>query len=133
MKKQLFLIVILLSLMLTLSACGGGNKAKINVEMTDTGYAPAQFTVPAGAEVTLVAKNTGLLEHEFAIMEKGYKVEPPFGDKDESHIYWELEQVEAGTTKTGTFTAPTEAGDYEVVCGLQGHIERGMVGTLTVK
>jgi uncharacterized cupredoxin-like copper-binding protein len=133
MKKQLFLIVILLSLMLTLSACGGGNKAKINVEMTDTGYAPAQFTVPAGAEVTLVAKNTGLLEHEFAIMEKGYKVEPPFGDKDESHIYWELEQVEAGTTKTGTFTSPTEAGDYEVVCGLQGHIERGMVGTLTVK
>jgi len=133
MKKQLFQIVILLSLILTLSACGGGNKAKINVEMTDAGYVPAQFTVPAGAEVTLVVKNTGLLEHEFAIMDKDYKVDPPFGDKDESHIYWELEQVEAGTTKTGTFTAPTEPGDYEVVCGLQGHIERGMVGTLTVK
>jgi uncharacterized cupredoxin-like copper-binding protein len=133
MKKQQFLIVILLGLMLTLSACGGGNKAKINVEATDTGYLPAQFTVPAGAEVTLVAKNTGLLEHEFAIMEKDYKVEPPFGDKDESHIYWELEAIEAGATETGTFTAPTEPGDYEVVCGLQGHIERGMVGTLTVK
>ena len=133
MKKQQFLIVILLSLMLTLSACGGGNKAKINVEVTDSGYVPAQFTVPAGAEVTLVAKNTGLLEHEFAIMEKDYKVEPPFGDKDESHIYWELEAIAAGATETGTFTAPTEPGDYEVVCGLQGHIERGMVGTLTVK
>jgi uncharacterized cupredoxin-like copper-binding protein len=133
MKKQLWQIVILLSLILTLSACGGGNKSKINIEMSDTGYVPAQFTVPAGAEVTLVAKNTGLLEHEFAIMEKGYKVEAPFGDKDESHIYWELEAVASGTTKTGTFTAPTEPGDYEVVCGLQGHIERGMVGTLTVK
>ena len=83
MKKALFRMVILLSLMLTLSACGGGNKAKINVELTDTGYVPAQFTVPAGAEVTLVAKSTGLLEHEFAIMNKDYKVEPPFGDKDE--------------------------------------------------
>lgn len=133
MKKQLSQIVILLSLILTLSACGGGNKAKINVEMTDTGYIPSQITVPAGAEVTLVANNTGLLEHEFAIMEKGYKVEPPFGDKDESHIYWELEGVAADTTETATFTAPTEPGDYEVVCGLQGHIEKGMVGTLIVK
>jgi uncharacterized cupredoxin-like copper-binding protein len=133
MKKQLSLIVILLSLILILSACGGGNKAKINVEMTDTGYVPAEFTVPAGAEVTLVARNTGLLEHEFAIMNKDYKVDPPFGDKDESHIYWELDGVAADTTKTGTFTAPTEPGDYEVVCGLQGHIEKGMVGKLTVK
>jgi uncharacterized cupredoxin-like copper-binding protein len=133
MKKQLLLIITLLSLMLTLSACGGGNKAKINVEVTDSGYVPAQFTVPAGAEVTLVAKNNGLLEHEFAIMEKDYKVELPFGDKDESHIYWELEAVAADTTETATFTAPTEPGDYQVVCGLQGHMEKGMVATLTVK
>lgn len=133
MKKQLFRTVVLLSLLFILSACGGGNKAKISVEMTDEGYTPAQFTVPAGAEVTIVARNTGLLEHEFAIMEKGYKVEVPFGDKDESHIFWELEGVESGDTKTGTFTAPGEPGDYEVVCGQQGHIEKGMVGTLTVK
>lgn len=133
MKKQLFLVVLLLSMALALSACGGGNNAKITVEMTDTGYNPADFTVPAGANVTLVANNTGLLEHEFAIMQKGYKVEPPFGDKDESHILWELDGVGAGTTKTGTFTAPTEPGTYEVICGQQGHIEKGMVGTLTVK
>jgi uncharacterized cupredoxin-like copper-binding protein len=132
MKKQLLRSLVLLGAVLTLSACGG-NKAKINVEMTDEGYTPAQFTVPAGAEVTIVARNTGLLEHEFAIMEKGYKVEVPFGDKDESHILWELEGVESGDTKTGTFTAPSEPGDYEVVCGQQGHIEKGMVGTLTVK
>lgn len=133
MKKQLFPILVLLGLLFILSACGGGNKAKIDVELTDTGYVPSQFTVPAGAEVTLVGKNTGLLEHEFAIMEKGYKVEPPFGDKDESHIFWELDGIEAGTTKTGTFTAPTVPGDYEVICGVPGHIEKGMVGTLTVK
>ena len=132
MKKQLFLVVLLLSMVVTLSACGGG-KPKITVELTDTGYQPNQFTVPAGAQVTLTARNTGTTEHEFAIMQKDYKVEPPFGDKDESHIYWELDQIEAGTTKTATFTAPTDPGDYEVVCGLPGHIEKGMVGTLTVK
>jgi uncharacterized cupredoxin-like copper-binding protein len=133
MKKQLSVVIVLLSMVLVLSACGGGNRAKITVELTDTGYIPAEFTVPAGANVTLVANNTGLLEHEFAIMQKGYQVAPPFGDKDESHILWELDGVEAGTTKTGTFTAPTEPGTYEVVCGQQGHIENGMVGTLTVK
>jgi uncharacterized cupredoxin-like copper-binding protein len=134
MKRQLRQIAVLLSLVLILSACGGGgNKATINVTLVDYAFQPNQFTVPAGANVTLNAKNTGSTEHEFVIMEKGYTVQPPFGDKDESHIFWELDGIEAGTSKTGTFTAPTEPGDYEVVCGLQGHIEQGMVGTLTVK
>ena len=133
MKKQLWQIIVLLSLVVPLSACGGGNKAKINVVIKDEGYQPNQFTVPAGAEVTLTAINDGTTEHEFAIMKKDYKVVPPFGDKDEAHIYWELDEIESGTTKKGTFTAPTEPGDYEVVCGLPTHIEKGMVATLTVK
>jgi uncharacterized cupredoxin-like copper-binding protein len=134
MKRPLWQIIVVLSLVLALSACGGGgNKAKINVVITDEGYQPNQFTVPAGAQVTLTARNNGTTEHEFAIMQKDYKVVPPFGDKDESHIFWELDEIESGTTKTGTFTAPTQPGDYEVVCGLPTHIEKGMVGTLTVK
>ena len=58
---------------------------------------------------------------------------PPFGDKDEGNIYWEIDEIQPGTTKTGSFTAPSEPGEYEIVCGLAGHIESGMVGKLTVK
>jgi len=101
--------------------------------MTDYAFSPNQFTVPAGAQVTVVAKNSGTVEHEFVIMKKGYAVTTPFGDKDEANIYWELEEIESGQTKSGIFTAPTEPGDYQVVCALPGHIENGMVATLTVK
>jgi len=63
----------------------------------------------------------------------GEHVIPPFGDKDEDKILWELDAVQAGTTLSGTFTAPTEPGEYDVICGVPGHIELGMVATLIVK
>jgi len=85
------------------------------------------------AQVTINVKNTGGVEHEFAIMKLGTSVTAPFGDKDEGNIFWELDEIGAGTTKTGTFTAPTEPGTYEVICGLAGHIENGMISSLIVK
>lgn len=125
-------LVLALSMALLLTACGGGGTT-INVTITDFAYTPSTFTVPAGAQVTLNATNKGAVEHEFAIMKLGTSVTPPFGDKDEGNIFWELDQIEAGTTKSGTFTAPTEPGEYEIICGLPAHIEKGMVAKLTVK
>jgi uncharacterized cupredoxin-like copper-binding protein len=60
-------------------------------------------------------------------------VTPPFGEKDEDKILWELDGVQPGTSKSDTFTAPTEPGEYDVICGIPGHIELGMVATLIVK
>jgi len=133
MKRSIKVLVLIVSLVLTLTACGGGNVTTINVTLTDFAYDPANISVPAGAEVKLNATNNGVVEHEFAIMKLGTSVEPPFGDKDEGNIYWELDEIQPGTTKSDTFTAPAEPGDYEIVCGLAGHIENGMTGTLTVK
>jgi plastocyanin len=133
MKKFLKIFAVAMSLLLILSGCSKGNTAKINVTITDYAYSPSTFTVPAGAEVTIKAINNGAVEHEFAIMKKGTSVIPPFGDKDEGNIFWELDGIEAGQTKSATFTAPTEPGEYEVICGLPNHIEQGMHATLTVK
>ena len=36
-------------------------------------------------------------------------------------------------TETVTFTAPTEPGEYQVVCGIEGYLEGGMLGELVVK
>jgi len=132
MKRSIKLLVLIVSLVLTLTACGG-NTTTINVTITDFAYNPATFTVPAGATVKLNATNNGIVEHEFAIMKLGTSVTPPFGDKDEGNIFWELDEIQPGETKSDTFTAPTEPGDYEIICGLAGHIENGMVGKLTVK
>jgi uncharacterized cupredoxin-like copper-binding protein len=133
MKKIFTGTVLVLALSLILTACASPNKATLNVTATDKGYDSKTYTVPAGATVTLNMTNNGAVEHEFAILKLGEHVTPPFGEKDEGKILWELDGVEPGSNKSGTFTAPTEPGDYDVICGVPGHIELGMVATLTVK
>jgi uncharacterized cupredoxin-like copper-binding protein len=132
MKRIFTGIALALALTLSLAACGS-NKTTLNVIATDTGYDSKTYTVPAGAEVKLNLTNNGATQHEFAILKKGEHVTPPFGEKDENKILWELDGVDSGTTKSGTFTAPTEPGEYDVICGLPGHIELGMTATLIVK
>lgn len=134
MKKNLILFALVLSLSLILAACGGGGSSastSIKVDMVEFMFTPDSYTVPAGQEITIELKNSGAIEHEFVIMKFGTEVSQPFDDNDEGNIYWEKE-VAAGQTETMTFTAPTEPGTYQVVCGIAGHMEAGMVGTLVV-
>lgn len=134
MKKNLILFMLVLSLSLILAACGGGGSSastSIKVDMVEFMFTPDSYTVPAGQEITIELKNSGAIEHEFVIMKFGTEVSQPFDDNDEGNIYWEKE-VAAGQTETMTFTAPTEPGTYQVVCGIAGHMEAGMVGKLVV-
>ncbi len=112
------------------ASAAGGASTSLDVQLTDFAFKPATFTVPAGKEITVSVTNKGANVHEFVIMKLGTKVDPPFGDKDEGNIYWEIDDVQAGQTKTGKFTAPGP-GTYQIVCGQPRHIEMGMVGTLT--
>jgi uncharacterized cupredoxin-like copper-binding protein len=132
MKKFAGLMVFVLVLSMALSACGGSKGATLDVEMTDFAFNPATYEVPAGSEVTLNLTNSGTVEHEFAIMKLGTQATTPFDDDDEGNVYWET-SLQPGQSSTVTFTAPSEAGDYEIVCGIPAHIEQGMTGTLTVK
>lgn len=132
MKKNLVRSLLVLALSIILTACGSKGTT-LNVTTTDQGYDSPTYTVPAGAEVTLNLTNNGVLEHEFAILKMGEHVIPPFGAKDEDKILWELDGVAADTTKSDTFTAPTAPGEYDIICGVPGHIELGMTATLIVK
>jgi uncharacterized cupredoxin-like copper-binding protein len=133
MKKFTFVLVLLFGLSLALTACGGGGGASttMDVTMTDFEFSPMEFTVPAGQEITVNATNNGAVLHEFVIFKLGTDAGEKFGDEDEGNIYWEVE-VEPGATLSATFTAPTEPGEYYVTCGIEGHLEAGMVGKLTV-
>ena len=94
-KMRKFLVVALFVCALMLTACGGSNKVTLNVTSTDAGYDSKTYTVPAGAKVTLNMTNNGATEHEFAILKKDQHVTPPFGEKDEDKIYWELDGVQS--------------------------------------
>lgn len=132
MKRSVVVGCLALVLGAALTACAS-NRTTLSVTSTDVGYDSKTYSVPAGAEVTLKLTNSGAIEHEFAILKLGEHVTLPFDADDEAKIFWELEGVAPGGTKSATFTAPSEPGEYDVVCGIPGHIELGMTATLIVK
>jgi len=130
-RKFVFLFIVLVGV-LALSACGASGPEKISVTTTDFKFEPTSWTVSAGNEVELTLTNDGTLEHEWVIIKQGMEVTIPFDEDDEDKVYWEME-AQPGETNTETFTAPSEAGTYTVVCGIPAHLEQGMTGTLIVK
>lgn len=131
MKKYFGLFLLVVAFAMVLAGCGP-KTATLDVELKDFSFVPNAFEVPAGATVTLNLKNTGTVTHEYVIMLYGKDATPPFSDDDEPNIFWEHE-VEMGASETVTFTAPTQPGEYHIVCGIPAHIEQGMIATLTVK
>lgn len=130
MKKTIYFLAILLTL--TLSACqSAGPSTKLDVEMTDFAFTPNHFTVPAGKEITVNIAHHGSVVHEFIIMKLGTNAGDSFDENDQPNVY-ELIKVPPGHSQSFTFIAPPEPGDYQVVCGIVGHLQSGMTATLTV-
>ena len=132
MRKYIVPVSVIFILALALSSCGaGGPSTTIKVTMTDFHFEPMDFTIPAGQEITVNATNNGAVEHEFVIFKLGTNAGDKFGDEDEDNIFWGVE-VLPGQSTTGTFTAPSEPGEYYITCGIEGHLEAGMNAKLTV-
>lgn len=132
MKRFSIFVAILLGFAFVLTACGGsGPSTNIRVDMTEFMFNPSDFTVPAGQEITIELSNSGAVVHDFIIMKFGTEVGQEFDEEDEPNVYWKAE-LEPGTSETLTFTAPSEPGEYQVVCGVEGHFQAGMVAKLIV-
>jgi plastocyanin len=131
MKRRLYILVVLLAVVLT-SCGGGGPSTTINVTLTDFQFTPNQYTVPAGQEITLNVANTGAVVHNFVIMKLGTDAGPAFDEEDDANVYWQERDIQPGGDLSVTFTAPSEPGEYQVVCRTEGHIASGMIGKLIV-
>lgn len=131
MLKRLIVFMLVLTL---LTACSGNADAPstdLTVVMNEFTYSPKVLTVPAGEEITIKLDNQGAILHNFIILKAGAEASMPFNEDDQPNIFWSAE-AQPGQAVTLTFTAPTEAGEYQVVCGVQGHLESGMLGKLIV-
>ncbi len=131
MKKHFILLMIMASLVLS-SCAGGGPSNKIDVVLTDFQFTPNTFTVPAGEEITVHVVSSGAVVHNFVIMKLGETAGDSFDEDDEQNIFWEVRDIPPNGEETSTFTAPSEPGEYEIVCRTEGHILSGMLGTLIV-
>lgn len=131
MKSNFIYTAVLFSLLLVSCGRASGPSTTIDVRMTDFQFQPSQFTVPAGQEISFSSSNNGAVVHNFVIMKLGTTAGPMFDEEDIPNVYWEVELVPGGTTET-SFTAPTEPGEYQVVCRTEGHIASGMTSKLIV-
>jgi plastocyanin len=131
MNKKLFALILVFTIFLV--SCGGSAPATtIDVTVTDFQFTPNSFTVPAGKEITLHVLNNGAVVHNFIIMKLGTSAGEAFDEEDEANVFWGERDIPVGGELSVTFTAPTEPGEYQVVCKTQGHIASGMFGTLVV-
>jgi plastocyanin len=98
-------------------------------------YEPNTWNATAGSTVTVDLDNTsGTQQHSWVLLKKETTPDKALTitDTDTGDQLYN-QKVEAGQKSSGTFTAPTEPGDYLVICVQPGHAAGGMKGTLTVK
>lgn len=156
MKYQ-FIVVSLVILSLLLAACGGSeptptpapaapagvaaSASALDVVMHDIYFGdtpnnledPPKWTVNAGQEFTVNLDNQGGLEHNWTVLKPG--VEPPMPFLTDQHgdlVLLTSSVVPPGQKVTETLTAPTEPGEYIVICTIAGHYP-AMQGRLIVE
>ncbi|MGH8916523.1 MAG: cupredoxin domain-containing protein [Acidimicrobiia bacterium] len=123
----------------SMAACdsGGGASTSLEVTASEFQFSPNSWTVPAGEDISIEITNNGSVLHEWVLLQPGVNIEseadlPETEEELLADFVYVEDEVEAGDTKTLTFTAP-EAGTYQVICAIETHFDAGMEGTLTVE
>jgi plastocyanin len=134
MKKLMAVFGLILVLSVALAACSGGSSSgsanTLDITMSEYAFSPATYNVTAGSTVTVNLKNTGAVQHDFVVMTT--PVTGTYTDANKANILFDSGPIDAGSSKTVTFTAPA-AGTYQIICTQSGHFEQGMVASLVSK
>lgn len=116
--KRLLLVLLSAFALSLLVACSGSatpEPLEITLRAQDIKFDLSHIEARMGQTVKITYINEGALDHNFVLSDFGVE-----------------ETVKPGETQTIEFTANRE-GDFKFVCNIPGHLEAGMVGTLTVK
>lgn len=132
MRYKTLPVVLLMAAAAILIAGCGPQSVSFSSSMTEFEFDPPRWEAPAGAEVELTLTNDGTVVHDWVLMPSNYEIDPPADEEERQQALVEFE-LEAGETETFTFTAPSEPGEYPVICTEPGHLESGMTGTLVIE
>ena len=116
-----------------LAACSSDDdeaSTSLSVEATEFEFSDTSWTVPAGEEISITFQNNGAVQHEWAVINLGMDLSSG-DDFTEEHVLWEIEKQDPGVRVTENFTFDTP-GVYQIVCALEGHVDAGMIASLTV-
>ena len=146
--KNFTLLLLLILGAFVLVACGGEAEptaiptAELELLATDIAFDKDRFEVMIGQPVKVTLQNDGVLEHDFSIMEiphSGEVMAEEMHDEESDHDMSNMEmdpEVHVAAAPGGHHSVeftPSQAGEYEYFCTVEGHKEAGMAGTLIVK
>jgi uncharacterized cupredoxin-like copper-binding protein len=136
MKRLTAIVVILVFASLLVSCAAGASGSSpsttLKVDMSEFVFTPTEYAVPAGETITVKLENSGDIEHDFIILKKGIEVKGKFDHEKQMNDILFHAMLDAGKSGEFTFIAPNEPGEYQIVCGILGHFQAGMIGKLTV-
>ena len=143
---SLWFLLLLGAVMLV--ACGGEAEptplptAELELVATDIAFDQNSFEVLVGQPVKITLQNDGVLEHDFSIMEIPHTGEVMAEEMHEEESEHDMSNMEMdpevhvapgpGGSQSVEFT-PSQAGEYEFFCTVEGHKDAGIVDTLLVK
>jgi uncharacterized cupredoxin-like copper-binding protein len=130
MKKSFLVLFLVTATLLSLNACQPSTpqaQSTIKASMTDSGFRPGKWWVPAGETITLNLSNQGDAIHDWTLLAR--PLTDPFNENDRKNILFQS-ILKPRESTTITFRAPAMPGEYDVVSTQPGDVDAGLIARL---
>lgn len=110
------------------------NAETVRVELSEMAFTPSDLTFEAGKPYKIELVNVGQVKHEVAAEDFFGSVAWRKAESAESEVkapyFTEIEVFPGATVEL--FVVPIVTGTFDLFCEIEGHLEAGMRGTITV-
>ncbi len=107
---------------------------ELTVGLSEFAFTPKELNLEAGKPYILKVSNKGAVKHEFTAEE--FFASVAFRKAEDASGEFKApapREIEVFPGKEiAVYLIPTKAGSYKLVCEIEGHLEAGMSGTITV-